>query len=86
MDEINDQLWGLIMNCCIPEWEDRPTVSEIQRLLENMEILDNRQEAQKLPGHEVRNLRLRPGIEWDSVKQLFSQIQVCQTNHQRNLT
>jgi hypothetical protein len=78
MDEINDQFWSLIMRCCMLNAEDRLTVSEVQKLLASIEVHDDRLEAQNLLRPEIENLRMRPGIDWDGVTQLLSQIQVCQ--------
>jgi hypothetical protein len=64
------------MKCCKPDPEERLSVSEVQELLENMEIRDDRSEAQSFTGSKFGNLRLRPGINWDGAERLFSQIQV----------
>jgi hypothetical protein len=77
IDEINDQFWDLIMRCCKPEPEDRLKLSEIQKFLGEMEIQDDRPEATGLPGAETLTLKPYPDINWDSVKRLLNQIQVC---------
>jgi hypothetical protein len=78
VDEINDQFWDLIMRCCVPEPGDRLTLLEVQKLLGDMEIQDNRPKATGLPGDEALALRSPPDINWDGVKRLLNQIQVCQ--------
>jgi serine/threonine protein kinase len=79
IDEINDQLWDLIMGCCKPHPGDRLTLLEIQKLLRDMEIQDDRPEATSLPGAGAPTLRAYPAINWDGVKRLLNQIQVCRT-------
>jgi hypothetical protein len=78
IDEIDDQFWDLIMGCCVPAPGDRLTLLEIQKLLEEMEIQDDRPTATNLPGAEALALRSSPDIDWDGVKRLLDQIQVCQ--------
>jgi hypothetical protein len=78
VDEINDQFWDLIMGCCAPEPGDRLTLVEIQKLLGDMKIQDDRPKATSLPGAEVLTLRSPLDINWDGVKRLLDQIQVCQ--------
>jgi hypothetical protein len=78
IDEIDDQFWNLIMGCCVPKPEDRLTLLEIQKLLGDMEIKDDRPKATGLPGAETLSLRSSPDINWDSVKRLLDQIQVSQ--------
>jgi hypothetical protein len=51
---------------------------EIQKLISDMEIQDDRPEATSLPGAEALTLRTYPDIKWDGVGQLLDQIQVCQ--------
>jgi serine/threonine protein kinase len=78
IDEINDQFWDLIMGCCVREPEDRLTLSEIKKVLADMEIQDDRPETTSLPGAEALTLRSAPDINWDGVKPLIDQIQVRQ--------
>jgi serine/threonine protein kinase len=73
IDEINDQFWDLIMGCCTSDPRDRLTFLEIQKLLGDMEIQDNRVEATRLPGVEALTLRSSPDINWDGVKRLLDQ-------------
>jgi hypothetical protein len=77
MDEISEEFWKLIIGCYDPEPEQRLALSEIQKALENMEIQDDRPETTKLPGAEALALRSSPDIDWDCVKRLLNQIQVC---------
>jgi hypothetical protein len=78
IDEINDQFWDLIMRCCVPDPEDRLTLLEIQKLLGDMGIQDDRPEPISLSGAEALALRSPPDISWDGVKRLLDKIQVCQ--------
>jgi hypothetical protein len=66
------------MGCCKPHPGDRLTLLEIQKLIKDMEIPDDRPEANNLPGAEALTLRAYSEINWDSVKRLLDQIQVCQ--------
>jgi hypothetical protein len=77
IDEINDQFWELIMGCCKPHPGDRLTLLEIQKFFGDMEILDDRSKVATLPGAEALTLRACPDINWDGVKLLLNQIQVC---------
>jgi hypothetical protein len=78
IDEINDQFWDLIMRCCVPGPEGRLTLLDVQMQLEKMEIQNDHPKATSLPGVEALAQRSPPDINWDSVKRLLDQIQVCQ--------
>jgi hypothetical protein len=52
-DEIDDESWELIMQCCILEPESRLKLADIQNRLKNLNLEDNRPVAKPLPGAEV---------------------------------
>jgi hypothetical protein len=80
IDEINDQLWNLIMGCCVLEPGERLTLLDIQKAIKNVEIQDLRPETTSLPGAELLTMRSPPDIDWDYVKRLLNQIQVYRLN------
>jgi serine/threonine protein kinase len=52
-DEIDDESWELIMRCCTLEPESRLKLADIQNLLKNLSLEDNRPVAKPLPGAEI---------------------------------
>jgi serine/threonine protein kinase len=76
IDVIDDRVWELIIGCCRLKPEDRLTVPQIQKLLADLRIQDDRTDAPKLPGSAIMSLRKRPDIEWGHVKKILGQIQV----------
>ncbi|KXN89683.1 Tyrosine-protein kinase CSK [Leucoagaricus sp. SymC.cos] len=60
MDEINDRAWDMIMKCCAPDSDDQPNCSQIQAMLANMEIEDQRPPATPLSLPEIQAMRSRP--------------------------
>jgi hypothetical protein len=76
VDEIPDQFWTLILDCCTPTPEDRLECSKILELLTEMQIRDNRPGPNVLPGTEVLKLRPRPAIDIDLVEEFLEEIQV----------
>ncbi|KXN89686.1 Tyrosine-protein kinase CSK [Leucoagaricus sp. SymC.cos] len=60
MDEIDNGAWDMIMKCCAPDPDDRPNCSQIQAMLANMEIEDQRPPATPLSLPEIQVLRARP--------------------------
>jgi hypothetical protein len=75
VDEIDDQAWSLITRCCAHAPQDRPEVPEIQKLIANMKIEDDRPEARNLFVPEVLALRSPPNVDFDPVKTLLDSIQ-----------
>jgi hypothetical protein len=76
IDMIEDRVWELIMGCCRLKPSDRLTVPQVQKLLADLRIQDNRSDAAKLPGAVIMSLRKRPDIDWDRTRQILGQIQV----------
>jgi hypothetical protein len=77
IDVIDDRVWELITGCCRLKPGDRLTLPQIQKLLANLRIQDDRFDAPKLPGTAIMSLRKRPDIDWDRTKQILGRIQVC---------
>jgi hypothetical protein len=61
----------------MPEPGDRLTLLEIQELLGNMEIQDDRPKLTSVLGAEPLTLRSPPDISWNVTERLLDQIQVC---------
>ncbi|KXN84856.1 Cytokinesis protein sepH [Leucoagaricus sp. SymC.cos] len=77
MDEIDDKAWELITKCCAQEPEDQPNWSQIQEMLANMEIEeDRRPTATPLPIPEVQVLRSRPEVDIDRAEIALNQAEV----------
>jgi serine/threonine protein kinase len=76
IDAIEDQVWELIKGCCKLKPEDRLTMPQIQKLLADLKIQDDRPNGPKLPGNAIMSLRKRPDVEWDRAKQILGRIQV----------
>ncbi|KXN84851.1 Serine/threonine-protein kinase HT1 [Leucoagaricus sp. SymC.cos] len=77
MDEIDDKAWEFIMKCCAHKPEDRPDWSQIQEMLANMEIEeDRRPPATPLPIPEIQALRSRPEIDVDRAETVLNQAEV----------
>jgi hypothetical protein len=56
-DEIDDESWKLIMQCCTLEPESRLKLADIRNRLKNLGPEDNRPVAKPLPGAEVQKDR-----------------------------
>jgi hypothetical protein len=56
-DEIDDESWELIGQCCVPEPKGRLKLVDIQSQLRTMDLEDNRPAAKPLPGAEVLKYR-----------------------------
>jgi hypothetical protein len=75
--EIDDLYWDLTTKCCALEPDDRPTLSEIQKWLTNLNIEDNRSPAKPLPGAEFLKLRNpHPGVNIERMADLLGRIKV----------
>ncbi|KXN92514.1 Serine/threonine-protein kinase HT1 [Leucoagaricus sp. SymC.cos] len=77
MDEIDDKAWELITKCCAREPKDQPNWSQIQEMLANMEIEeDRRPPAMPLPIPEVQALRSCPEVDLDHAEIALNQAEV----------
>ncbi|KXN84892.1 Cytokinesis protein sepH [Leucoagaricus sp. SymC.cos] len=74
-DFIDDQAWNLIIKCCAPEPQDRPTIAVIQELVVDLKIWDDRPAAKALPDTEILKLRSQPKINLNRVEELLDQVQ-----------
>ncbi|KXN84000.1 Serine/threonine-protein kinase HT1 [Leucoagaricus sp. SymC.cos] len=74
-DTIDDQTWNLIMTCCAPEPEDRPTILVVKELVVDLKIWDDRPMVKIVPGAEILKLRSDPKIDASRVEELLEQMQ-----------
>ncbi|KXN81652.1 hypothetical protein AN958_04057 [Leucoagaricus sp. SymC.cos] len=63
IDEIDDKAWDLITKCCAQNTDNQPSLSQIQEMVADLGIEDNRPAAKPLVGPEVLALRSRPDID-----------------------
>ncbi|KAJ3571502.1 hypothetical protein NP233_g3710 [Leucocoprinus birnbaumii] len=77
MEMINDDMWGLIEQCCSSDWEDRLTASRAMELITNtVEVEDNRPPAEQLPDASIIALRSRAEVNFLDIEALLDRIQV----------
>ncbi|KXN90939.1 Serine/threonine-protein kinase HT1 [Leucoagaricus sp. SymC.cos] len=75
MDEIDDKAWELITKCCALRPDDRPDWSEIQEMLANMEIEEDRRPSTiPLLIPEVQALRFRPEVDLYRAEAVLDQV------------
>ncbi|KXN82812.1 Serine/threonine-protein kinase HT1 [Leucoagaricus sp. SymC.cos] len=76
MDEIDDKAWHMIMKCCALNPDDRPDCSQIQAMLADMEMgEDRRPSATPLPLPEIQALRSRPEFNLHRAEAVVNQVQ-----------
>ncbi|KXN89682.1 Mitogen-activated protein kinase kinase kinase 5 [Leucoagaricus sp. SymC.cos] len=76
MDEIDNQAWNLIMKCCASDADDQPNCSQIQEMLADMEIEeDRRPSATLLPLPEIQVLRSRPEVNPGCAETVLRKVQ-----------
>lgn len=76
IEEVNEQVWELITNCCSYRWEDRPRTQQVRERIANMVEEDDRPEANILPETGILMLRSRPDLDFSRVEALLGKIQV----------
>ncbi|KXN90938.1 Cell division control protein 15 [Leucoagaricus sp. SymC.cos] len=76
MDEIDDKAWDLIKKCCAHNPDDRPDCSQIQGIIADMRIEDDRCPLIPLPTPELQALRSRPEIDLDHAETVLNQAEV----------
>ncbi|KAJ3566372.1 hypothetical protein NP233_g7052 [Leucocoprinus birnbaumii] len=74
-DEIDDQTWSLIMRCCAPEPEDRPTIPVIEELIGDMKVWDDRPAPKTGLGDEITKLQPKPEIDMARAGTLLDRLQ-----------
>ncbi|KXN84535.1 Ribosomal protein S6 kinase alpha-5 [Leucoagaricus sp. SymC.cos] len=75
IDEIDDRAWDLITKCCAQNPDDQASLSQIQEMLADFGLEDNRPTAKPLVGPEVLALRSRPEIDFDQAESALGKIQ-----------
>ncbi|KXN83033.1 Cytokinesis protein sepH [Leucoagaricus sp. SymC.cos] len=76
IDEIDDKAWDLITKCCAQNPVDQASLSQIQEMVTDLGIEDNRPAAKPMVGPEVLALRSRPEIDFDQAESTLGKIQV----------
>ncbi|KAJ3576474.1 hypothetical protein NP233_g401 [Leucocoprinus birnbaumii] len=77
MEMIDDNMWGLIEQCCSSDWWCRPTASTAAELIANMiEAEDDRPPAEQLPDPSVLALRSRAEVNFPGIEALLGSIRV----------
>ncbi|KXN85811.1 Dual specificity protein kinase pyk3 [Leucoagaricus sp. SymC.cos] len=73
-DAIDDQMWSLIVKCCASEPEARPDIVNVQELVVDMKIYDDRPAVKDAPGANILKSRVNPKIDLTRVEELFNEI------------
>ncbi|KXN81902.1 Mitogen-activated protein kinase kinase kinase YODA [Leucoagaricus sp. SymC.cos] len=73
-DAIDDQMWSLIVKCCASEPEARPDIANVQELVVDMKIYDDRPAVKDAPGASILKSRVNPKIDLTRVEELFDQV------------
>ncbi|KXN83999.1 Cytokinesis protein sepH [Leucoagaricus sp. SymC.cos] len=76
IDEIDDKAWDLILKCCAINPDDQPGLSQIQEMVADLGVEDNRPAAKPLFGPDVLALRPRPDIDFQHAESILNKIQV----------
>ncbi|KAF5361836.1 hypothetical protein D9756_002616 [Leucocoprinus leucothites] len=71
VDEIDDEAWNLIMECCRVNRSERPDASEIQEKLINIQIEDSRPQIENSPGNDISPLRSHADVNFLRVEALL---------------
>ncbi|KXN84857.1 Alpha-xylosidase [Leucoagaricus sp. SymC.cos] len=73
-DAIDDQAWSLIIKCCAPEPEARPDIANVQELVVDMKIQEDRPAVKDAPGADILKSRVNPKINLTLVEELFDRV------------
>ncbi|KXN92513.1 Serine/threonine-protein kinase HT1 [Leucoagaricus sp. SymC.cos] len=73
-DAIDDRAWSLIIKCCASEPEARPDIANVQELVVDMRIHDDRPMAKGAHDAEMLKLREEPKIDLTRVGELFDRV------------
>ncbi|KXN89687.1 Serine/threonine-protein kinase CTR1 [Leucoagaricus sp. SymC.cos] len=73
-DAIDDQIWSLIVKCCVSEPEARPDIASVQELVVDMKIYNDRPAVKDAPGANILKSRVNPKIDLTCVEELFDQV------------
>ncbi|KAJ3560252.1 hypothetical protein NP233_g10964 [Leucocoprinus birnbaumii] len=75
VDEVNDEAWRLIMECCRADRSERPKASEIRKQLSEMQGVDDRPQGDPLQA-DILALRVPVDVDFLKVEALLGKIQV----------
>jgi len=78
-DAIDDQLWTIILECCVYEPQDRPDIARVRELMGALKIQDDRPVPKEAPGAEILKSRADPKTDLNRMEDLFDEIQVYRT-------
>ncbi|KAJ3564998.1 hypothetical protein NP233_g7927 [Leucocoprinus birnbaumii] len=77
MEMIDDDMWRVIEQCCLSDWQRRPTaLRAVEMITSTLEAEDDRPPAEQLPEANILALRSRAEVNFPNVEALLSKIQV----------
>ncbi|KAJ3566369.1 hypothetical protein NP233_g7051 [Leucocoprinus birnbaumii] len=76
IDEIGDEAWDLITQCCRRSPSDRPKIRDIKKLIATWGIEDNRPPVKASQDSTFQEMRSRANVDFHHVETLFGKIQV----------
>ena len=77
MDEVDDQAWEMIMQCCPSNSEDQANLLRVREMLDGLEKdEDCRPPAIPLPLPEIQVLRSRPELNSERAETVLKKVQV----------